>query len=129
MDERPGTPPSDAWQPHEPGAPAAPASGSGAPAAGAPGHGAPGHGASSPGAARNAPASGVPGVWPPAPGVPGPGTADWSTPTTAGWPSYGPDVAAAGRPDTGVPRRRRILAGAALATDLAVGGAGVAAAV
>jgi hypothetical protein len=38
-------------------------------------------------------------------------------------------VAAAGRPDTGVPRRRRILAGAALATDLAVGGAGVAAAV
>jgi hypothetical protein len=109
MDERPGTPPSDAWQPHEPGAPAAPGWGPGVPAPGAP-----------------------------ASGVPAPGTADWSTsappatpapPAAAAWPSYGPDVAAAGRRDTGVPRSRRILAGAALATGLAVGGAGVAAAV
>jgi hypothetical protein len=84
MDQRPGTPSSDAWQPHEPGAPAAPGAGS---------------------------------------------SADGSTPVTASWPATAPEVAAAGGPPPAAPRSRRILAGAALATGLAVGGAGVAAAV
>lgn len=84
MDQRPGTSSSDDWQPHEPGAPAAPGAGS---------------------------------------------SADGSTPVTASWPASAPEVAAVGRPQPPAPRSRRILAGAALATGLAVGGAGVAAAV
>jgi hypothetical protein len=67
---------------------------------------------------------------PGAPAAPAAGpTGDGSTPVTASWPTTAPEVAVAGRPQSPAPRSRRVLAGAALATGLAVGGAGVAAAV
>jgi hypothetical protein len=120
MDQRPSSPSDDAWQPHEPGRPAGDVNPQDATVPGAPGSTGPGEperGAGwrdvswQPGAEHGVPGQGVPGQAVPGPGVPGQG------------------VPGQGTAPAGAPRSRRLLAGAALATGLAVGGAGVAAAV
>jgi hypothetical protein len=110
MDQRPSNPSDDAWQPHEPGRPAGDVPAQQGPTSDAGAHG--------------TPEQGWRGVsWQ---GAPGQGLPHQGGNAPAG---YGQDVAAQGPAPTGPGRSRRLLAGAALATGLAVGGAGVAAAV
>jgi len=120
MDQRPSNPSDDAWQPHEPGRPAGdgPAQQGPTPDDGA--DGTPEQGW------RGVSWQGAPDQAPPAQDAPGPAAPDQVGHRPAG---YGRDVAAQGPAPTGPGRSRRLLAGAALATGLAVGGAGVAAAV
>jgi hypothetical protein len=109
MDQRPSSPSDDAWQPHEPGRPAGDVNPQDAPVPGAPDP------AMSGGPERVAGWRDV--SWQ---GVPGQGVPGHDLPAQAAAQPAAP---------AGPTRSRRLLAGAALATGLAVGGAGVAAAV
>jgi hypothetical protein len=117
MNERPSSPSDDAWHPHEPGRPDG-----GVPPQDAPdltGSGEPERAAGW----RDVSWQGAPGQG----GVAGHGVPGKGSLPGAGVPGQGvPGQAAA---PAGPTRSRRLLAGAALATGLAVGGAGVAAAV